>query len=574
MIKDFSQLKKNLKKDFGALSPVKISLISDSSTQLLTQAIIATGYEYGYNIQLQEPGYSQVEMQLLNEESELYRFNPDLVIIFQSSQKLLNRYNKLGMSNGSSFAAAELATIENYYFALTSKISAKIIYYNYPENDDAVFGNYANKTEYSFLFQLRKINYGLMLFANKNPDFHICDLSTIQNTIGRQNFFNPVMYVNAEMVITIDALPKVAAKTLDIVNALKGKIKKCIVLDLDNTVWGGIIGDDGIENIQVGHLGVGKAFSEFQSWVKKLKSRGIIIAVCSKNYDSIAREPFEKHKDMILKLEDISVFVANWENKANNLRDIQKTLNIGFDSMIFIDDNPFERNLVRENIPGIAVPEMPEDPAEYLEYLYSLNLFETVSFSKEDTERARFYIIEAERIATQKQFTNEDDFLKSLSMYSVVESFNKFNTPRVAQLSQRSNQFNLRTVRYTETDIQKMSEQGDYHSFAFTLEDKFGDHGLICVIVMKKENARTYFIENWFMSCRVLKRGMENFALNTLVAYAQKNNIEKIRGEFIPTAKNSLVMDHYKTLSFETKNGLWELPVNGYENRKCFINAK
>ena len=238
-----------------------------------------------------------------------------------------------------------------------------------------------------------------------------------------------------------------------------------MILDLDNTTWGGIIGDDGMENIQIGSLGIGKAFSEFQYWIKKLKNRGIIVAVCSKNTESVAKEPFEKHPDMVLRLSDISVFIANWDNKVDNIRQIQSILNIGFDSMVFLDDNPFERNIVRENIPEICVPELPEDPANYLEYLYGLNLFETVSFSNEDSARTKLYQIEAERAKVQKKFTNEDDFLKNLEMVSVIEPFNKFNTPRMAQLSQRTNQFNLRTIRYSEADIERISKSKDYCYF-------------------------------------------------------------------------------------------------------------
>lgn len=243
---------------------------------------------------------------------------------------------------------------------------------------------------------------------------------------------------------------------------------------------GGIVGDDGWENIQVGHgLGIGKAFSEFQQWVKKLKKRGIIIAVCSKNDEKKAKEPFEKNPEMVLKLDDIAVFVANWENKANNIHTIQSILNISFDSMVFLDDNPFERNMVRENVAGVTVPELPEDPSDYLEFLYSQNLFETASYSEDDKERTKQYQVEAKRVSMQKSFTNDADFLKSLDMVSVVKGFDKFNIPRVAQLSQRSNQFNLRTVRYTDAEIFAIEKNDNYVTFSFTLKDKFGDNGLI-----------------------------------------------------------------------------------------------
>ncbi len=573
-MKDFSQLRKNLKKDFSGFKSLKVALLGDTSTQFLSQAIRGEGFDAALDLQIWEADFNQIEMQVFNSDSEMYAFQPDIIVLFLSSHKLLNKYNKLKVEQQSSLATREIENIEAIVANISSNSTAKIIYYNYNEIDDAVFGSYATKTETSFLYQLRKLNFELMNIANRNTNFYICDLASIQNQVGKPNFFHTSVYISTEMVVSLNVLPLVAQKTVDIISVLNGKLKKCVILDLDNTVWGGIIGDDGIENIQIGSLGIGKAFTEFQYWIKKLKNRGIIVAVCSKNTESIAKEPFEKHPDMVLRLEDISVFMANWENKADNIRAIQRILNIGFDSMVFLDDNPFERNLVRENIPQITVPELPEDPAEYLEYLYTLNLFETNTFSDEDKERTKLYQIEAQRVVTKQKFTNEDDFLKSLDMISVVASFTKFNIPRVAQLSQRSNQFNLRTVRYTESDIENLAKSNEYATFAFTLEDKFGDNGLIAVVVLKKNSETDLFIESWFMSCRVLKRGMENFMLNTLVAYAKTNGFERIIGEYIPTPKNEIVKDHYQNLGFVQENNLWLLLLDIYNERTNYITLK
>lgn len=281
---------------------------------------------------------------------------------------------------------------------------------------------------------------------------------------------------------------------------------------------------------------------------------------------------------MVLKLDDISVFIANWENKADNIRTIQSILNIGFDSMVFLDDNPFERNMVCENVPGVTVPELPEDPGDYLEFLYTQNLFETASYSNADKDRTKQYQVEAKRVTAAKAFTNEADFLKSLNMVSEVKGFDKFNTSRVAQLSQRSNQFNLRTVRYAEDQIAAIEQSDKYATFSFTLEDKFGDNGLIAVIIMEKKDSETLFIDTWFMSCRVLKRGMENYTLNTLVEYARENGFKKIIGEYIPTAKNGMVKEHYPNLGFEviegTETALWVLDVEKYQSRECYIEKK
>lgn len=571
----FSQLKKNLKKDYSSLNVIKVAILGDTATQFLQQALRGAGFDYGFDLQIWEADFNQIERQVFDPSSELYEFKPEIVIVFQSAHKLLATYNKLKPDKYSSLAEHQLALVDNLTSTISSRLQSKIIYYNYTEINDAVFGNYANKVASSFLYQLRKLNYELMVFATKNPNFYLCDLSSLQNQVGKSNFFHTSVYINTEMVLSIDILPEVALKTLDLIAAMNGKFKKCLIIDLDNTMWGGIIGDDGLENIQVGSLGIGKAFTEFQYWIKKLKNRGIILAVCSKNTESVAREPFEKHPDMVLRLEDFAVFVANWENKADNIRYIQSILNIGFDSMVFLDDNPFERNIVRENIPGITVPELPEDPADYLEFLYQLNLFETISFSDEDAERTTQYQVEAKRNMLQKNFTNEADFLKSLNMVSLVEPFNKFNSPRVAQLSQRSNQFNLRTVRYTEADVEMLSNKNqDYHTFSFTLEDKYGDNGLICVLILKTENKNILFVDTWLMSCRVLKRGMEHFVLNTIVNYAKEKGYSTVKGEYIPTEKNEMVKDHYLKLGFQQTGNFWELNVLTYEPKECLISTK
>ncbi len=573
-MKTFSQLKKNLKNDFSNLKTIKVAVLGDSATQFLIQALRGTGYDYGYDLKIWEADFNQIERQVFDPSSELYEFAPELVIIFHSTHKLLGKYNKLKPEQYSSLASSQIELVENIAATISSNLKAKIIYYNYSEIDDSVFGNYANKIESSFLFQLRKLNYELMQFATRQTNFYMVDISAIQNQIGKAAFFQTSVYINTEMVLSLDVVPMVAAKTVDLIAALYGKFKKCLILDLDNTMWGGIIGDDGLENIQIGSLGIGKAFSEFQYWIKKLKNRGVILAVCSKNTEHIAKEPFEKHPDMVLHLDDIAVFVANWENKADNIRQIQSILNIGFDSMVFLDDNPFERNMVRENVPQVTVPELPEDPADYLEYLYTLNLFETVSFSNEDAERTKQYQVEAQRTVLQKSFANEDEFLQSLNMVSLVEPFNKFNTPRVAQLSQRSNQFNLRTIRYTEADIEQLGAAEDFYTFTFDLADKFGNNGLICVIILKQEDKDTLFIDTWFMSCRVLKRGMENFTLNTITNFAKEKGFSFLKAEYIPTAKNEMVKDHYEKLGFTGKDNFWYLDVKNYENKKCYITTK
>lgn len=566
----FNHLKKNLKKDTTNFNSVKIALLGDSATQLLNQAIKGYAVELGFNFDVYEADFNQVDAQILDTSSKLYAFKPEFVIVFHCVQKLQKQFVN---TNTVKFSNQHLEKVKQYNDLITKQLGATILYFNFPEFNDGIFGSYATHLKHSFLYTIRNINYGLLNISTEFNAFKLVDYSLLHNRYGSQYLFDAKMYYTADMVLSMDALPLVAKVIGDTIAAVKGRFKKCIITDLDNMIWGGIIGDDGIENIQIGDLGIGKAFTDIQLWYKQLLQRGIILAVCSKNNEDTAKEPFEKHPDMILKLEDISVFVANWNNKADNIRLIQSILNIGYDSMVFLDDNPAERSVVRMNLPEITVPELPEDPTLYLEHLRALNLFETASYSETDAVRSRLYQQQAGRILALQNFTNEDDFLKSLEMYSEVSAFTSFNIPRVSQLTHRSNQFNLRTVRYTEAEIARIAVSDEYIPFAFTLIDCFGNNGLIAVVILKKVQ-KNLFIESWLMSCRVLKRGMEQFVLNTIMYTAQQQGFETITGEYLATQKNAMVKDHYENLGFRKSNGLWLMDVKTYLPKSSFILSK
>lgn len=567
----FNELKKNLKRDFTGLPKLKLALLGDSATQLLMQAIRGAGYEEQLDFIVYEADIGQVDRQILDLSSELYAFGPDIVVIFESGHELLQRYNKTNGSERAHFADEQLGRVRRLIGMLHRKTKTNVIYFNYAEEDDNVFGNFANKVASSFLYQQRRLNYLLSEYASSTAGFFVHDLSTIQNRLGRDRLFSPVLYVNSAMVLSIDAIPAVARSVARMVAAIQGKILKCLILDLDNTMWGGVIGDDGCDKIQIGSLGIGKAFTEFQHWVKKLQQRGVIVCVCSKNTASIAKEPFEKHPDMVLRLEDIVVFMANWDNKADNIRRIQKIVNIGFDSMVFVDDNPLERDMVRSALPAVTVPDLPKDPSEYLEYLSGLNLFETASYSAEDVVRTDQYRRESERVVAQESCATEEDFLRGLNMLADARPFDSYSIPRVAQLSQRTNQFNLRTVRYTENDIERMVSSERFITLAFSLTDSYGDYGVTCAVIMEKMTSCEVFLDSWFMSCRVFNRGMEDFVMNTIVEITRWNGFRAILGEYLPTAKNVIVKDLLAECGFIEEGGLWRLDTTTYEARSCFI---
>ena len=572
-IHSFSELKRFSKQAGDDLPKVRMGVLADTASQYLTQAIRGTAISRQLDLQLFEVDYNQVDLQLLQPNSALKQFKPQSVLVYQDITKLRKRFYGLESAGERiGFASQQLENVEGYYRAATSAGAASFAYFNFPVTPDPVFGSFANRTDQSFTWQLRKLNFGLMELAARCEGFHVCDLAAIGGRVGYEHVLDQRMYVNSDVTLNLETIPVVAQHVVDIVQGLRGKSKKCLILDLDNTLWGGVIGDDGMANIELGDLGIGKAFSDLQRWAKQLGRRGIILAVCSKNTEAIARQPFEEHPEMVLSLDDIAVFVANWENKPDNIRRIQSILNIGFDSMVFLDDNPFERNIVRENLPEVTVPELPEDPAEYLPYLEKLNLFETVSFSANDGKRTAQYKAEAERVQAQESFTNESDFLGSLEMKSHVEPFTDFSIPRVTQLCQRSNQFNLRTIRYTDAEIRQIASSGQHHTLSFTLEDRFGKHGLIGVVILKKHADSDLFIDTWIMSCRVLKRTMEQFILNQIVATTVKNGYTRVVGEYLPTERNVIAVDLYADLGFTQDNSKWVLCVDGYESRETFVS--
>jgi FkbH-like protein len=572
---DFNSLRKNLKRDFTGLKDVKLAVLSDCSTQYLVQALRGYGYGKGLNIHIWEGDYDAIDMAVNDGSSPLYTGKNDYVLLFFSAQKLKKKF--YASAHKSDFADHFIDGVKDIVQTVSGKIKTNFIVFNLTEELDSVFGNYGNKTQDSFIYQIRKINYLLMGLAEKTPNVFLNDVAGLYSAKGKDYSFDSRLYINADVIWSLDFTADVAVNTGQIIESFQGFSKKCLILDLDNTTWGGIIGDDGIENIQVGDLGIGKAFTQLQQWAKALKDRGIILTVCSKNNEEIAKEPFIKHPDMVLRLEDISVFVANWDNKADNIRYIQSILNIGFDSMVFLDDNPFEREMVKTHVPQLTVPDLPEDPADYIPYLATLNLFETISYTSEDKERTKQYREEADRTIARSKYTDEKDFLISLGMVSEVKPFDGFSIPRVAQLTQRSNQFNLRTIRYSEEDIKQISASPEFATFTFNLWDKFGDHGLISAVIMQRKSNRELFINTWIMSCRVLKRGVEQFTLFELVNWARANNFEVITGEYIPTPKNALVKDHYEELGFSKVNGadgLWALQISSYKPKAFYISNK
>lgn len=570
----YLQLKKNCARTPETPDGTRFALLGDCATQLLATAIRGYALEMNLPLRVFEADYDQIDAQLMDTGSEFYAFAPETVLLYRCTEKLYERFVRTPLDARAAFAETEIEKIRAEWARVQHGTKADILFFAFLPMDDGVFGSYALREGSAFPYQLLKLNYLLAEAAREAGNVRLIDLEPIRAHMGYDAFHDPKLYAIAKMPISTQALPAVASRVVDAILARKGRFHKCAIVDLDNTLWGGVIGDDGLEGIQIGELGQGHAFTEFQTWLKELKNRGVMLAVCSKNDEANAKEPFLRHPEMVLKLDDFSAFVANWEDKASNIRRIQKELNIGLDSMVFFDDNPFERNLVRTMLPEVEAPELPEDPAEYTAFARMQNLFDTNSYSDEDRVRTERYLAEKSRTELSAGIDNYDDYLKALGMKAVCAPFDAFHIPRIAQLTQRSNQFNLRTVRYSEQEIEEIAANPRYVTRYYTLRDRFGEHGLIAVVILEKRE-NELFVNEWLMSCRVLKRGMEQFIADSILRAAREAGVARVVGEYIPTPKNAMVKDLYASMGFRPLgDGLYEARVDDYQNHQTFITEE
>jgi len=558
----------------GAAKVIRIALLADCATQHLADIMRAIAARNNVQAQVYEGNYDGVDLEILDPNSALYAFNPQYVVILLSSEKL--KAHLYASGDRRSFADETVGRLENLWSAFRAQSQATIIQSTFVLPSERAFGNYELKVADSVGSIFTEINYRLSVKAREAKNVLLNDVDFIAASVGRTQWFDARMWNMAKTPCRLEHLPLLAQSLLDTVLAASGMFAKCVVLDLDNTLWGGVIGDDGLEGIALGEFDEGEAFVGFQTFIRELKRRGIILAVVSKNEHAAAVLPFREHPHMVLKEEDISVFVANWDNKADNIRLVQKTLNIGFDSLVFLDDNPFERNIVRQFLPDVVVPDLPEDPSLYLETLAGLNLFETASFSEADLQRADQYREEAQRELTKTHFTNINEYLVSLGMEIRLERFNALNLSRIAQLIQRSNQFNLMTRRYGEAACEAMMSDPSIAPLTVKLADKFGDYGLISVVILKNAGSDLE-IDEYLMSCRVLQRGVESFTMNNIFSYAARQGAKRVTGHYLPTKKNDMVKGFFKSFGFEKiadgEGGAsqWALAVDAYQPRETFM---
>lgn len=507
--------------------------------------------------------YSQVEEVILKPNSELYHFKADVIAVMFSTQALRARYHQRTVSPAQFFE--DLVTHHRRLKdQLEQHTQALILFSNFVEVSDRIFGNHDHLRESSFLQITKELNRTLK--SN-------LDINTLAAFYGLERWFDARYWYLSKNFCHPRFVGKVAERILSLYRSSHGGQVKCVVLDLDGTLWGGILGDDG-NDIILGAEGEGEIYREFQAYLLELKRRGILLAVASKNDLSNVLDVFRHHPEMILRESDISVFKVNWDNKADSIKQIAGELNIGLDSVLFIDDSPLERNLVGSLLPTVLVPELSGDPALYITELTSSDYFESPVFTTTDERRSELRQIESEREKLRSSFKSLDDFLRDLQMKGSITPFQDSDLERIVQLTGRTNQFNLRTQRYNLVQTKKMMEQTEtFLPLSVTLSDRLGHHGLVSVIIFSFDKD-VAFVDQWLLSCRVFARGLENFIMNETMKMLKVKKISKVVGEYISTDKNKNVSKIFESFDFKPVEERWEILVSDYQDRLHFINQE
>ncbi len=553
----------------GTPPPVRLAILASSTMQHLTAAIRVAALRRGLLCEVYEPEYGQYLQELSDEQSGLSRFQPMAILFaFDSHHAAEADVRK----TSASVAQDSMALVEHCWRLAKERFRCSVLQQTLLPVFDSLMGSNEARLPFSPVRAVSDINRRLRESADEHG-VHLVALDHRAGVDGINAWYNAALWHRAKQEIDPRIAPLYGELVVRVLAADLGLSSKCLVLDLDNTLWGGVIGDDGVAGICLGQgSGLGEAYVNFQRYLVRLSQRGIILAVCSKNDELNALLPFERHPEMLLRRSDIGCFVANWQDKASNLRSIARMLNIGVDSLVFADDNLFEREQVRAELPEVAVPELPEDPAYYASTLADAGYFEAVSFTVEDSDRGSQYQANAERNKIRERASDLTSYLAGLQMKMIAGPFEPLNLKRVTQLINKTNQFNLTTRRYTESEVESMTNGPEYFTRQLRLLDRLGDNGIISVLIGKVE-AHRLVIDTWLMSCRVLGRQVEEAALDLLVEAAREKGLSVLAGEYRPSEKNAMVRDFYFRLGFtpiaQRTDGVtnWELDLQTYAAR-------
>ncbi len=579
LLRNKRSLRRTLLQSQGLLEK-RIAILGGSTTAEVKDMLELFLLNDGIKPIFYESEYNRYYEDLMFPNPALEQFAPELIYLHTSNVNI-TRYPSLkdGETEAEALLAAELARFRALWDKAAEQYNCPIIQNNFELPHHRGLGNldaYDLRGRSRFISAL---NSHFAEEARRRTSLHLNDINYLSAWFGLERWYDKALWHSYKYAMSSDAVPLLADSAASIIKAILGKTRKCLVLDLDNTLWGGAIGEQGLEGIRIGkETPEAEAYTEFQQYIRRLRERGVILAVCSKNDPANAQLGFA-HPDSVLKLEDFSAFQANWEPKPENLRAIAASLNIGMDSLVFVDDSPMERELVQSQAPEVAVPQIGNDVTHYISTLDKIGYFETVSVSSDDLSRSTFYAKNSARLSQQNKFADYAEFLRSLEMKAEIAAFSPLYLDRITQLINKTNQFNVTTRRYTKSELEDILGNEDFVALYGRLTDKFGDNGLVSVMIGEVRSSQIH-IDLWLMSCRVLKRGMEDAMFDRFVAAARSRDVTAIHGYFNPTAKNAMVSGLFELMGF-TSTGktdfggtAWRFNMEGsYTPRNHFIEV-
>jgi FkbH-like protein len=569
-------------KEAPGFQPVRLAILASSTVDHLPPAIRVAGLRRRLLIDVHSGDYGQYRQDLLDSGSALHRFAPQAVLFSLSAREAM-----AGVALTASAAEVEgaigrfIAELRSLWRKARDIGGAAVIQQTFIDVSEPLFGGYDRMVPGAPATIIARLN-SQMCEAAASDGVLILDVARASQRDGIDAWFDIGRWLQGKLEIAPQAAPLYGDLAARILAALRGLSKKCLVLDLDNTLWGGVIGDDGVDGIVLGEgSAAGEAHLALQHYAKQLKERGVILAVCSKNDAKIAEAAFNDHPEMVLRRSDFAAFQANWDDKAQNLKAIAARLNIGVDSLVFVDDNPIERARIRQSLPMVSVPELPDDAAHYVRCLADAGYFEAIAFTADDRNRAEQYAANAEREALLGSAESMDDFLRGLNMSAVYGAFTAVDHARVVQLINKTNQFNTTTRRYASDEVSQIMDDPNSLTLQFRLVDRLGDNGLVSTMILRPtpDDDDALEIENWIMSCRVFGRELEFEAMNVAVEAAKERGVRAFVAEFIPTAKNDVISKLYPGLGFTEvdraapANGAtrWRLDLADYVTRNTHI---
>jgi FkbH-like protein len=564
---------------------LRLAVLASSTVEHLAPGIRVAGLRRRLLIDVYVGAYGQYRQELLDPVSPLQRFRPQVVLLSLTPRQAIAGVPLNATANEAEAAiGAAIEELRGLWRKARETLQATVLQQTFVNVAEPLFGSYDRVVPGAPARLVGRLNERLAEAAVRDG-VALLDIARATERDGLDAWFDPGRWLQGKFEIAPQAAPVYGELVARVIAALRGLSRKCLVLDLDNTLWGGVIGDDGLEGIVLGEgSAAGEAHLSLQHYAVQLRRRGVILAVCSKNDPATAEQAFRDHPEMALRRSDFAAFVANWNDKAANLKLIAEQLNIGVDSLVFVDDNPAERARVRQSLPMVAVPELPPDPAQYVRCLADAGYFESVSFTADDQQRGEQYAANASREALLKSSDSVDEFLRGLEMTVVSGPFNPVDLTRVVQLINKTNQFNPTTRRHSHEEVTAfMAEEGSL-TLQFRLLDRFGDNGLVSAMILRPVPGAPDVLEidTWVMSCRVFGRQLEDEAMNQAVLAAGRLGARALRADYLPTLKNGVVRDLYPTLGFQGVDAAmsvegatrWQLDLAGYAMRQTHITPR